>query len=196
LTPDEPMETHPVEIWTLPLTREVPTHLSEDEVTRANRFRSEEDRVRWIRARSSLRMILSRYAGDDPGSLYFGYGKHGKPGLLPFTKIQFNLSHAGDFAIVAVTQSVPVGVDIERIRNNVDMAALLRRLGETDLPSSMTDLYRIWTRREAKTKAAGGALFDKPSGDVCAIDITAPAGYTASVALPGREPIVSYRTFS
>ena len=134
------METHPVDIWTFPLTRDCPTHLSEDEVARANRFRFEEDRVRWTRARSSLRMILSRYAGDDPGSLCFGYGKHGKPHLLPVTQVEFNLSHAGDWAIVAVTRMVPVGVDIERIRKDVDMAPLLRRLGETDLPPSTNEL--------------------------------------------------------
>jgi 4'-phosphopantetheinyl transferase len=190
------METHPVELWTFPLTREVPMHLSEDERARASCFRFDEDRVRWIRARSSLRMILSRYAGEDPGNLYFGYGKHGKPELLPFTEIQFNLSHAGEWAIVAVTQSVPVGVDIERIRNEVDMAALLQRLGETGLPSSITDLYGRWTRREARTKAAGGALFDKPRDDIRAIDITAPAGYAASVALAGYEPVVTYRTLT
>jgi 4'-phosphopantetheinyl transferase len=190
------MDTHPVELWTFPLAREVPTHLSEDEVARANRFRFEKDRVHWTRARSSLRMILSRYAGEDPGRLYFGYGKHGKPALLPFTEIQFNLSHAGDWAMVAVTQSVPVGVDIERIRNEVEMATLLRRLGETDLPSSTMDLYKAWTRREAKTKAAGGALFDKPQADVYAIDVNAPAGYTASVALAGHEPVVTYRTLT
>jgi 4'-phosphopantetheinyl transferase len=188
------MDTHPVELWTFPLTREVPTHLSEDEVARANRFRFEQDRVRWIRARSSLRMILSRYTGEDPGNLGFSYGKHGKPTLSPFTEVQFNLSHAGDWAIVAVTESVPVGVDIERIRNDVDIAALLLRLDETDLPESIPDLFSRWTRREAKTKAAGGALFDKPSDDTGAIDITAPAGYSASIALLGYQPFVTYRT--
>lgn len=190
------MDTHPVELWTFPLTREVPTHLSEDEVARANRFRFERDRIRWIRARSSLRMILSRYAGEDPGNLGFAYGKHGKPTLSPFTEVQFNLSHAGDWAMVAVTESVPVGVDIERIRDNVDMAPLLRRLGETDLPASIPDLYSRWTRREAKTKAAGGALFDTPADGICAIDITAPAGYAAAVALVGHQPSVTYRTFA
>ncbi len=35
------METHPVELWTIPLTRDCPTHLSEDEMARANRFRFE-----------------------------------------------------------------------------------------------------------------------------------------------------------
>lgn len=190
------MEMHPVELWTFPLTREVPTHLSEDEAARARRFRFEKDRVSWTRARSSLRMILSRYAGEDPGNLGFAYGKHGKPALLPFTDVQFNLSHAGDWAVVAVTHSVPVGVDIERIRDKVDMASLLQRLGETDLPSSLPDLYHRWTRREAKTKAAGVALFDQPPDNICAIDVNAPAGYAASVALVGHRPAVTYRTLA
>jgi 4'-phosphopantetheinyl transferase len=188
------METSAVDLWTIPLTRESPTHLSEDEVARAKHFRFEEDRVRWIRARSWLRLILSRYAGDDPARLVFRYGKHGKPSLLPFTEIEFNLSHAGDWAMIAVAQSVPVGVDIERVRANVDMAALLRRLGETDLPQGEPELYQVWTRREARTKAEGGPLFTKPADDTRAIDVAAPTGYTASVALVGHEPVVRYRT--
>ena len=164
-------------------------------MARANRLRFEEDRIRWVRARSSLRLILSRYAGDDPARLVFRYGKHGKPTLLPFTEIEFNLSHAGDFAAIAVARSVPVGVDIERLRANVDMAALLRRLGETDLPQGEAELYQAWTRREARTKAEGGPLFTRPADDTRAIDMAAPPGYAASVALAGCEPVVRYRTF-
>lgn len=187
------METHPVELWTIPLTRESPNHLSEEEVARANRFKFEGDRVRWIRARSALRMILSRYAGDDPGNLVFTYGKHGKPALT-FSQIQFNLSHAGDWAIIAVSRSVHVGVDIERMRANVEMAVLLARLGETDLPATEPELYQVWARREARSKAAGGALFDQPADNIHAIDISAPAGYAAAVALVGCTPVAQYRT--
>jgi 4'-phosphopantetheinyl transferase len=187
------METCAVELWTIPLTRECPTHLSEDEVPRANRFRFEEDRIRWIRARSSLRLILSRYAGSDPAELVFSYGKHGKPALVGANGVEFNLSHARDWAMVAVARYVPVGVDIERMRANVDIAALLRRLGETDLPQAETELYQAWTRREARTKAEGVALFTKPADDTCAIDIAAPSGYAASVALAGYQPVAEQR---
>jgi 4'-phosphopantetheinyl transferase len=165
-------------------------------MARANRFKFEEDRVRWTRARSSLRVILSRYAGDDPFRLGFIYGEHGKPALLPFSDVEFNLSHSGDWAMIAVARSIPVGVDIERIRPNVDMVPLLRRLGEisaeTDLPNTTQELYRVWTRREARSKAAGGALFDKPSGNTCVVDVNAPDGYAASVALVGYEPDIRY----
>ncbi len=187
------MENHPVDIWTIPLTREFPNRLSEDEAARAKRFKFEEDRVRWTRARSSLRILLSRYAGDDPTDLVFAYGKHGKP-TLPLSAVQFNLSHSGDWAVLAVSRDVAVGVDIERMRPGVDVAALLERLGETDLPKTTPELYQVWTRREAKTKATGGALFDKPVDGVCVMDIKAPDGYAAAVALVGHKPMAEYRT--
>src|ERR1017187_3437494 len=175
-----------IDVWTLSLANPAPTHLSEDEIARANRFKFEQDRVRWARARSAMRLILSRYAGEDPMRLTFIYGKHGKP-ELSFAHIEFNLSHAGEWAMLAVTRGPAVGVDIERIRENVDMSALLRRLGETDLPESTQDLYQRWTVREAKSKAAGGALFDKPLDNVSAVELEAPAGYAAAVALVGYQ---------
>jgi 4'-phosphopantetheinyl transferase len=186
------MEKHPVDLWTVSLTTPSPNHLSEDEVARANRFKFEPDRVRWTRARSTLRLILSRYVSDDPFRLAFIYGKHGKPSLLPFSEIQFNLSHSGDWAMIAVSHSIPVGVDIERLRANVDMVPLLQRLGEIDLPDETQQLYQVWTRREAKSKAAGGALFDKPADNIRVVDVNAPPNYAASVALVGYEPEVHY----
>jgi 4'-phosphopantetheinyl transferase len=187
------LQTASVDLWTIPLTSPCPTCLSEDETARAKRFHFEEDRVRWTRARSSLRSILSGYAGKSPEEIRFSFGEHGKPALPAHDELQFNLSHAGDWAVVAVARAIPVGVDIERIRANVDIAALLRRLGESDLPETLPALYQAWTRREAKSKAAGGALFDEPSPDACTADVVAPSGYAASVALIGYRPEVSYR---
>jgi 4'-phosphopantetheinyl transferase len=189
--PSDPANTWPVDLWTIPLREPRPALLSEDEAERASRFRFEEDRVRWTRARSALRTILSRYAGDAPEALRFVYGAHGKPALSLAADIEFNLSHAGDWALIAVAKSVPVGVDIERRRPNIDMAALLRRLGETVLPD--TDLYKAWTRREARSKAAGGALFDPTPPGICVVDLEAPEGYAATIALRGWTPEVSFR---
>jgi 4'-phosphopantetheinyl transferase len=186
------MDKASVDLWTISLATPSPSHLSEDEVARVNRFKFEGDRVRWTRARSALRVILSRYAGDDPARLAFIYGQHGKPALLPFSDVEFNLSHSGDWAMIAVALSIPVGVDIEHLRLNVDMVPLLQRLGETDLPATTQELYQAWTRREAKSKAAGGALFDKPPGNIFSVDLNAPAGYAASIALVGYDPVVRY----
>jgi 4'-phosphopantetheinyl transferase len=186
-----------VDIWTVPLVSPAPehpslAHLSADELARANRFKFEKDRFRWIRARSALRLILAGYAGDHPANLCFTYGEHGKPALPAFAELNFNLSHAGDWAMIAVTQSVPVGVDIERIRPEIEMADLLERLGENNLPVTTEDLYRRWTGREARSKAAGAGLFDKPAENIVVMDLSAPSGYAASVALVGHQPVVRY----
>jgi 4'-phosphopantetheinyl transferase len=180
----------PVDIWTISLLEDRPAFLSPDEAERAARFRFESDRVRWIRARSALRSILAEYVNTAPDALRFTYGKNGKPGVAG---IEFNLSHAGDFAMIAVTEAVPVGVDIERIRPEVEIGKLLARLGETDLPEGVTELYGRWTRREARAKATGGQLFDAPADDVRAIDLAAPQGYSAAVAMAGSVPQVTYR---
>lgn len=175
-----------VELWTVPLeiarTGQLTDLLSEAEVARAARFRSEKDRRYWTNARSALRTILATYTGESPESLRFVINEHGKPSLDPAAGIEFNLSHAGDFALIAVSTTTPVGVDIERIRADVDIAALLRRLGETDLPETIPELYHRWTRREARSKAVGGQLFTTPPGGIYAIDVPAPEGYAASVA--------------
>jgi 4'-phosphopantetheinyl transferase len=186
------MNSWPVDLWTVSLSEPRATILSEDETERANRFRLAQDRLRWTRSRSALRTILSGYAGAAPESLRFVYGQHGKPALSPAADLEFNLSHAGDWAVIAVSISVPVGVDIERERQGVDMAALLRRLGETDLPATGLELYKAWVRREAKSKTLGGALFDPPPPSACVIDLTSPVGYAAALALDGWKPVVTY----
>jgi 4'-phosphopantetheinyl transferase len=161
-------------------------------VIRASRFRFEPVRARWIRARSALRNILAGVAGIPAAELRFTLGPHGKPSLANVTGIEFSLSHAGSWAMIAVTRGVPVGIDIERIRENVNMAGLLRRLGETKVSDndSPADLFRAWNRREAMTKALGGALMQQPEGDFRICDLEAPVGYSAAMAMIGHEPRV------
>ena len=179
-----------VEIWTISLLDERPALLSQDETERASRFRFEEDRIRWRRARSALRAILAEYRRVPPETLQFAYSENGKP-MLP--GIEFNLSHAGDFAMIAVTERTPVGIDIERIRPEIEIGKLLARLGETDLPEGINELYARWTRREARTKAVGGQLFVTPAEDILAVDLTAPEGYSAAVATARSPLTVTYR---
>lgn len=168
--------------------------LSPDEKLRAARFRFEADRSRWVLARSALRTILSDYTGIPPAEMTFVFGPHGKPALATSADVEFSLSHAGAWAMVAVTRGVQVGIDIERVRDNVDMAALLRRLGVPDVPEDRISLFRAWNRREAMTKAMGGALLDSPTGNFGMYDLEAPEGYSAALALEEHIPRVRYRS--
>jgi 4'-phosphopantetheinyl transferase len=187
-------QTCDVDVWLVSLERDADTILSPDEELRAARLRFEHDRIHWIRAHSALRAILSVSTGLPPLEIRFVTGPNGKPALMDGHGVEFNLSHSGDWAMVAVTNGVPVGVDIERIRENVDMPALLQKLGERDLPESRPDLYRVWTRREARTKAVGGALFERPAGDFRICDLDAPTGYSAALALIGHDPRIRYHS--
>jgi phosphopantetheinyl transferase len=180
----------PVDIWTISLLEAGPDFLAPDEADRAARFKFERDRMRWTRARSALRRIVGEVLGVTPRSVQFRYGVNGKP-AVEGSGIEFNLSHSGDYALVAVSRNaIPVGVDIEKMRPDIDLLPLLERLGETDLPSSTAELYARWARREARAKAAGGQLFIAPAGNIIAIDLAAPAGYSAAVALVGFAPAV------
>jgi hypothetical protein len=90
--------------------------------------------------------------------------------------------------MIAVSNGIPVGIDIECREREVDIAKLLRRIGEAATDAGRDELFRIWTRREARTKAVGGVLMEMPGADVIAADLLAPPGFVAAIALVGREP--------
>lgn len=178
-----------VDIWTVCLTEECERILSAQEEARAARFFTEKLRLHWARAHSRLRLILAGYLKTDPLKISFGVNAYGKPSVAG---IEFNLSHTEEFAMIAVCREVPVGIDIERLRPKVDMAALLKRLGETDLPEDPPGLHERWARREAQSKARGGALFDAVDPGAYAVALQAPEDHFASVAAMGSVPAPTY----
>jgi 4'-phosphopantetheinyl transferase len=144
-----------------------------------------------------LRETLASYLGCEPLDVVFSYGPHGKPAVENNAGLQFNLSHSGDWTLIGVSREIEIGVDIERIRENVDIAALLRRVGETDVPdaarASPLQLYRRWAGREAASKAMGAPLFARPDARVCIAEIDAPAGYAAALGMVDFWPEAIYR---
>jgi 4'-phosphopantetheinyl transferase len=179
-----------VDIWTISLDEPRAAILTEEERSRAARFHFERDRLRWTHARSALRAVLGQHLGTAPLDVRFAFGPHGKPAV---EGVEFNISHSRGWAMIAVAGEAPVGVDIEAIRGDVDISKLLLRVGEIGLTGSPSELFHAWTRREAKTKALGIPLMEIPRGDVRAIDVEAPPGFAASVALVGCDPVVRHR---
>jgi hypothetical protein len=79
--------------------------LSEDEKARARGFVAAEGYNQFIAARAFLRTLLGQLLARDPASLRFRYGAFGKPALdLHGAEFDFNLSHAGAVAAVAVAE--------------------------------------------------------------------------------------------
>lgn len=185
-----PLPAHVVSVRTIPLDEPREPLLVPEEEARAARFHFERDRARWINARSALRDVLARHLNVPPLDLRFTAGAHGKPAV---EGVQFNLSHSGGWAMIAVSGDVPVGIDIEVIREGVDMARLLGRVGEPRHPAALAELFQRWTRREARTKALGTPLLHPPAGDLRVADLRAPQGLVASLALVGFDPDVFYQ---
>jgi 4'-phosphopantetheinyl transferase len=147
--------------------------LSSDEMARANRFHFEKDRVRFIRCHSALRRLLGEYLALPAPAIRFKYLTNGKPQVDAEQNprsLQFNVSHSGELALIAVGAidgEKQLGVDIEKIRGDVDTNLLserffssLEREGLRWLPEHLRvpGFFACWTRKEAFLKATGDGL--------------------------------------
>ena len=144
--------------------------LSHDERQRADRLRVPAARARFIVTRATLRLLLADRTGIGPSALRLVSSPEGKPslhhddGLLPF----FSVSHAGDMALIALSDAGCVGVDVEQIRDVRRLERIAARLFDRStcrLLDSLAPVERqnaflhAWTQREAFVKAVGGRLF-------------------------------------
>ena len=144
--------------------------LSEDERGRAGRFHFAKDRAHFIHTRCVLRVLLGRYLNVPPADVTFLYGRTGKPELSPAfhdTNLQFNLSHSHGQLLFAIARHCAIGVDIERIRPEMDIEGIAERFfsfAETEQLRALTGLgkragfFNGWTRKEAYLKARGEGI--------------------------------------
>jgi 4'-phosphopantetheinyl transferase len=115
-------------------------------------------------------MILAAYLTTDPKELRFSYSKKEKPLLGPEhagSDIKFNISHSGGIALLAFTRRREIGVDVEQLRRDFDVAAIARRffsekeqeqLAALAAQENFEGFFRCWTRKEAYVKATGEGL--------------------------------------
>jgi 4'-phosphopantetheinyl transferase len=146
--------------------------LSPDESARASRFHFPVDRERFAASRAWLRTILAAYLATDPARLNFAYSKREKPSLALGSEpagsgLRFNISHSGGIALLAFTRHRELGVDIEQVRRDFDVAAIAHRFFSASEREALDALpgeqrfaafYRCWTRKEAYIKATGEGL--------------------------------------
>lgn len=164
-----------VDVWLVDLDESSLTDLSSsvlslDELDRASRFRFEADRLYFARCRVALRCLLSQYLQIAAAKLRFEYKPCGKPELVwPVNRghLQFNVSHCGNLALIAIGAEHDLGIDIEKVRDGVDTTALAERFfspreraGLRALPEHLRNsaFFACWTRKEAYLKAIGDGL--------------------------------------
>jgi 4'-phosphopantetheinyl transferase len=127
-------------------------------------------------ARGWLRVILARYMDAEPKSLRFRHNLHGKPILIGSDgdePLSFNVSHSGSLALYGITRRRRIGIDVERIRDDLPHEEVADRffspteramLHSLPAESRAKAFFDCWTRKEAYAKGRGegvGLPFDQ-----------------------------------
>lgn len=144
--------------------------LTEEESRKADRFLREQDRRRFVLGRSMIRAVCARYVGVAPKQVLLGQSVSGKPLLVASNgsrknPVEFNVSHGGEFVIIAWSSSGLVGVDVEPMNHLMPEMEEMARASfseserevflVTPLDQRLAVFLRIWVRKEAVLKAEG-----------------------------------------
>ncbi len=144
--------------------------LTDEELSRAERFYFERDRRHFVVARGVLRALLSTYLHIPPAAVQFTSGPRGKPALAAAhaeKPLKFNLSHSRELALYAVTHEREIGVDIEWMRPLDDAESIATHFFSAHEQAALHNLhahlkqqgfFNCWTRKEAYIKATGEGL--------------------------------------
>jgi len=191
--------------------------LGEEENRRAAATANPADRRRYTVAHAALRLILARHLGASAGDLTWRAGPHGKPELAgAWTgRTHFSLSGSGDLAMLAVSGSRRVGVDLQILPPAVAAIRVAQRFfppaeaeyvvaGGKSLAAHRFTM--LWTRKEAGIKVYGGRLVDGMKlpvrqasrftldgrdgvlpGLLQVTDLRCPTGFRAALALEGDQ---------
>jgi len=201
---DMSITTDDTHVWLLPCRQartvmdELFVTLDEEERQRANRYRFEYDRDRFIASRGAVRQVLAGYLHCTPSEVGFDLTKRGKPRLAErhATMLRFNVSTSHDWAMLAVTLGREVGIDVERIdskRADLGIASHYFAPGEVHALEGMAEderlhgFFNCWTRKEAFVKATGEGL----SRPLDSFEVSLAPGQPASlIRIQGRENAV------
>lgn len=125
---------------------------------------------------------IDRHSGFAPGFTY------NNDNLINLNNIHFNVSHSGDYVVMAVADKL-IGIDIEEIDNKIDPV----RLGETVFSHSenvlingnINNFFMFWSKKEALFKAEGtGFINDYYNKTNLTLELTEEKdGYTISSIL-------------
>jgi 4'-phosphopantetheinyl transferase len=165
--------------------------------------------------RAPLLRLLAAYLDVPASTLRLREGDHGKPSLqAPFAQgstLQFNWSHSGNYALIALAHGVALGVDIEHIGKPARALDVARRffapgestaLAAVDASARKPAFTGLWCAKEAVLKAAGTGLsfglervvFEHLSGaDWELADIDPALGAPAAWHVPGFAAAPGYR---
>lgn len=169
-----------VDVYLLSLER-VPKHLysqkniqflASDEQSRLTKIKCPRRYREYLCGHILARLIISQKLGVSWQKVQLSSNRHGKLYLPATTKpLTFNISHSGEWWVLALAEKGELGIDIESPCNsqllNEDILPIAQRnfsFQEYNLLNQLPDelkqknFYRMWTTKEAVLKAIGVGL--------------------------------------
>ena len=172
---------HQVHVWLFHMNTTPPgikrfyPLLSAEEKERSERFVHFMHRKRFIASHGFLRSVLGRYLDIAPEQVQYDKKENGKPILKASAHedaIRFNLSHSNHLAMLAVSRSLELGMDVEYMDRKNQWQKLIKRFFTEPEQQAIFSLpenrqqqafFQVWTRKEAHMKVTGQGLHLSPT---------------------------------
>lgn len=160
--------------------------LSERERRRASEYRLPLHARRFVIRRGVLRLILADRLKTTPERVAIEDGRFGKPELAGEGAggLGFSVAHSGDVALIALAPGRQVGVDVERLRDDLRANEIVRRAfsareveAYARIPAERRQaaFFAAWTRKESHCKALGTGLLTPLDSFSVSVDPDRPA---------------------
>jgi 4'-phosphopantetheinyl transferase len=140
--------------------------LSKAEMERVHRLKGEDDRRRFVQARSSLKKVLSRYVHLPPHDIQIVNETGGKPMLKSphaHPPVYFNQSYRKNYVLIGVSDNSSLGVDVEEVTSVHRLlpfaSQFLTETEQKELAVQKTKedrvslLFTFWVMKEALIKS-------------------------------------------
>ena len=167
------MESATINLWQGDITAteaEYPQYwsiLDATEQHHANGFKNGKLRGRYVEIHARLRIVLGNTINAAPEQLRIHKAEFGKPYLIDYPDLAFNLSHTANKMVIATASNCDLGVDIEQCKPRLNLAALVDKCFAEEEKAYWEQLaeseqtlafYQFWTRKEAFVKATGRGI--------------------------------------
>lgn len=180
--------------------------LSDERIAACKKFLFLADRQRSLGASLLLDSLLREYGYKEKEMIYH-YSITGKPYFSGYPSLHFNLSHAGNYALCALSEHYELGIDIEKIIPfDKDVAKFCMDEEELSDVQSLTASEKdaafiaYWSMKEAVLKVTGSGLdehlfpkIDRTDHNYCLNDSRYKDITALSFELPNYRGAIAWR---